>query len=237
MIVYKTTCLINNKIYVGKDSKKNARRSLKYLGSGKIFKKAIKKYGKENFKKEILEECYSEEQLNEREKFWIKTLNTIIPNGYNICAGGEGGDNFTNNPDKEEIRKKISEHRKGKAKGEHNAMSKMKGDKHFFWGKKRPNHSKAMSGDKNSSSLLSISKRKNCSIEEAHKFEPLFDVIGINHPKSKSIVQFSKDGEFIKEWGSSRRVEKEIGFSHASIGRTCRGINKSAYGYIWKFKE
>ena len=47
MIIYKTTNLVNKKIYIGQDSKNNPE----YLGSGAIVKKAIKKYGKENFKK------------------------------------------------------------------------------------------------------------------------------------------------------------------------------------------
>lgn len=47
MIIYKTTNKINGKIYVGLDTKNNP----KYLGSGKIIKFAIKKYGKENFEK------------------------------------------------------------------------------------------------------------------------------------------------------------------------------------------
>ncbi len=85
MVIYKTTNLINGKIYIGQDSKNNPE----YLGSGIILKKAILKYGKENFKKEILEYCSTKEDLDKREKYWIKTLNTI-KNGYNIAAGGNG---------------------------------------------------------------------------------------------------------------------------------------------------
>lgn len=51
MIVYKTTNLINNKIYIGKDTHDNP----KYLGSGIVLKRAIKKYGKLNFLKETIE--------------------------------------------------------------------------------------------------------------------------------------------------------------------------------------
>jgi group I intron endonuclease len=85
MVVYKTTNLINGKIYVGQDSKNNPE----YLGSGTILKRAIKKYGKENFKKEILEECYDKDELDEKEKYWIKELNSI-EDGYNITKGGDG---------------------------------------------------------------------------------------------------------------------------------------------------
>jgi group I intron endonuclease len=80
VVIYKTINLVNNKFYVGKDKKNNPR----YLGSGKILKNAIKKYGVDNFKKEILESCKTEDELNEREIFWINELNAIEC-GYNIC--------------------------------------------------------------------------------------------------------------------------------------------------------
>jgi group I intron endonuclease len=108
VIIYKTTNLINGRIYVGKDKHNNP----KYLGSGNILHQAIKKYGKENFQKEILEYCNTEEELCEKEKYWIDKLNSLYINGgYNLTKGGEGGDTFTNKPEelKSATRNKISE--------------------------------------------------------------------------------------------------------------------------------
>jgi len=87
MIVYKTTNLKNNKIYIGKDMFNNP----KYIGSGVILKKAIKKYGKDNFKKEIIQECSTKKELWESEIYWIEyydSRNRKI--GYNIAKGGQG---------------------------------------------------------------------------------------------------------------------------------------------------
>lgn len=117
MIVYKTTNLINGKIYVGQDRYNNVL----YLGSGLLLHKAIKKYGIENFSKEIIEECFSEKDLNEKEIFWIKTLNSINPSiGYNIAIGGAGGDTISHHPRKDEIganlSKKLKERYKDKTK-------------------------------------------------------------------------------------------------------------------------
>jgi group I intron endonuclease len=85
MRIYKTTNLINNKFYIGQE--KNDSDS--YLGSGKILKNAIQKYGKQNFRKEILEICENEKELDEKEIYWIKKLNaTNRKIGYNICEGG-----------------------------------------------------------------------------------------------------------------------------------------------------
>ena len=85
MIIYKTTNLLNGKSYVGQQSTNDEM----YLGSGKILKLAIKKYGVENFKKEIIEECLTREELNKREIYWIKKLNP----DYNLHPGGYGGYN------------------------------------------------------------------------------------------------------------------------------------------------
>lgn len=104
MIIYKTTNLVNGKFYVGKDSKNDPN----YLGSGRILKRSIKKHGKENFKKEVLEVCVSEEHLNERERFWITELKCRErADCYNIGEGGIGGDNITYNPKKPEFIEKM----------------------------------------------------------------------------------------------------------------------------------
>jgi group I intron endonuclease len=88
MYVYLTTNIVNGKGYVGQhvsDDKNN-----KYLGSGILINKAIQKYGKNNFAKEIIEYCTSEKQLNEQEEYWIKEKHTLTPNGYNISESGYG---------------------------------------------------------------------------------------------------------------------------------------------------
>lgn len=106
--IYKITNKINNKIYVGKHLDKSNSID-NYMGSGVVLKNAQKKYGIENFSKEILEEC-SKEDANQRERFWISKLNSSNHNvGYNITQGGDGGDTFTGNPKAEIIRQAISE--------------------------------------------------------------------------------------------------------------------------------
>lgn len=88
MVIYKTTNLVNGKVYIGRDLKNNPL----YIGSGKVFLRAIEKYGRENFRKEIIEQCSSVEELNEREKYWISFFNSTDKSiGYNIMEGGQGG--------------------------------------------------------------------------------------------------------------------------------------------------
>ena len=88
MIIYRTTNLLNNKVYIGQDCKNKPN----YLGGGTAINRSIKKYGRENFKKEIICYCESQEDMNAKEIYWIAFHRSIlgIENCYNIDAGGKG---------------------------------------------------------------------------------------------------------------------------------------------------
>ena len=72
------------------------------------------KYGIDNFKFEIIEEC-DKSILSEREKYWIKFYNSVAPNGYNLTTGGEGGNTFQYRTEKEmeETKEKLKKSLKG----------------------------------------------------------------------------------------------------------------------------
>lgn len=74
--IYLTTNKINGKKYIGKKTS-NKFLGTRYLGSGRYLMNAIKSYGKENFRVEILEEVDKRELLTERELFWIDKLNAV----------------------------------------------------------------------------------------------------------------------------------------------------------------
>lgn len=90
--IYLTTNLINGKKYIGQH-KGDIDDS--YLGSGILISTAIKKYGKQNFKKEILQICSSREEADELEKYYINLYNAVLDeNFYNLQEGGTGGDGW-----------------------------------------------------------------------------------------------------------------------------------------------
>lgn len=63
-----------------------------YLGSGKLLKEAIKKYGKENFRRIIIQECETFQELCDAESYWIKIYDAVNSDQfYNLCSGGFGG--------------------------------------------------------------------------------------------------------------------------------------------------
>lgn len=88
MIIYEIKNKINGKVYIGQHS---SNKLGSYWGSGKLIKRAIEKYGIENFERIILENCSNKNQLNEREIYWIKEKDSIN-SGYNLTEGGTGGD-------------------------------------------------------------------------------------------------------------------------------------------------
>lgn len=113
MQIYKITNLINNKIYIGKDTTSDPN----YFGSGLLINRAFEKYGKQNFIKEIIDETNDYEELSEKEIYWIEKYNSTDRKlGYNISKGGDGGDVFRNHPDLDLIRQKISKNSPKKGK-------------------------------------------------------------------------------------------------------------------------
>lgn len=84
--VYVTTNLLNRKQYIGSHCTNNIDDS--YIGSGRLFLKAVRKYGKCNFIREILEECETAIIAREKERHYIELYNTLDPNGYNLSPMG-----------------------------------------------------------------------------------------------------------------------------------------------------
>ena len=86
--IYKTTNLVNGKIYIGQKKSKKFLGN-KYLGSGKRLWEAIYKYGRDKFQVTLLEEVNEQEQLDDREIYWISKFNSTDKNiGYNLALGG-----------------------------------------------------------------------------------------------------------------------------------------------------
>lgn len=128
MIIYKATNKKNNKSYIGQTINSLDDRKYGHILSSKqnsdlVFHQAIRKYGEDNFDWEILEECSSIEELNEREMFYIKELDTY-GKGYNM---NEGGWNATH--DKKTI-EKMSKSRK-----EWHSKNDTTGENNPFYGK------------------------------------------------------------------------------------------------------
>lgn len=88
-IIYKITNLINGKIYIGQTTKNIKTRFQQHISKlTTAISKAIKKHGKENFNIEIIDSANDINDLNFKERYWIKLLNSKLPIGYNADSGG-----------------------------------------------------------------------------------------------------------------------------------------------------
>lgn len=114
MIIYKITCLVNNKVYIGQTIKTIKDRWNRHIWNCTLEKekmaitKAIKKYGVINFKIEEIDRASNIEELNHKEQYYISFYDSISPKGYNIDSGGK------NKTMSEETKKKISISNTGK---------------------------------------------------------------------------------------------------------------------------
>lgn len=173
--IYKTTNLVNNKIYIGK--KHRSEFVPNYFGSGVLIRKAIEKYGKDNFKVEVIEWCETLEELNIKERYYIKVLNSDRHSGlgYNIALGGDGG-NLLVNMSKEDREKFINDCRERSI------------------GEKNPNYGNGdkLRGDKNPSKRPEV--RKRLSETSSGEGNGMYGVTGEDHPMyGKHMSEESKE--------------------------------------------
>lgn len=119
MIIYKATNKINNKVYIGQTHKTLEERMRRHKNDSKkqnsYFYRAIRKYGWENFIWEIIDTANTDEELNEKEQYWIKFYNSSDNKnkGYNSTSGADN--NYT-------ITKYERLRRSERAKGSNNPM-------------------------------------------------------------------------------------------------------------------
>ena len=126
MYIYKITNLLNNKIYIGQVYNKSIYdRFRRHISEAKPTSKsyigrAIAKYGFENFTIKEIDTANTLEELNEKEKYWIKYYNSTDLNyGYNLTPGGDGGNTYLckSNDEMREIKKKLSDANSGSNNG------------------------------------------------------------------------------------------------------------------------
>jgi group I intron endonuclease len=107
-IIYVARNRVNGKLYVGQTIKSLVRRRCDHVncadhGSELAFHSAIRKHGKTSFEFTIVQRCHGRTLLNEAERWWIKQLRSMVPNGYNLTDGGEAS------IPSEQTRRKMSE--------------------------------------------------------------------------------------------------------------------------------
>jgi group I intron endonuclease len=245
MYIYCIVNKVNGKMYVGKMSKV-VKYSKSYMGSGKLIKKAIEKYGKDSFIKEILEENVAKEDLSFREMFWIKNLNTKLPNGYNLTDGGEGfiglkrsqsqiekhRKAITGKKASFETRNKMSQAHKGKKKSAEHVLHVSKA----LTGRKlSPEHVEKLAAAHRGKK---ISEEQKKMISDFHKGRSTSDETKVKMSlanKAKVNIQLlSLDGQVIATYESIKDAIRQTGATASGVFRCLSGERKTHKGYIWK---
>lgn len=247
--IYKTTNLINQKQYIGKHY---GELNDSYLGSGKLIKKAIEKYGKENFKKEILYIAKDNDEANIKEKEFIKIYNAVKDaNFYNLHEGGDGGNN------NQKISKSLSED-KHPMYGKHHSQEtkeKLRNSSLAYWTEdKRKERSEQYSGEGNpmygkKKSIESELKRIQNTDFAAYRTSEYrqkmssavsgskngnYGNIGEKAKNGKQVCMCDDNWSIIKIFNTKQMVLEFLNIKgHSSLNNAIK--NKRKYkGYYWK---
>ena len=255
-VIYKTTNLVNGKWYIGKDE----RNRPWYLGSGILLRKAVQKYGKENFRKEILDNAKTKEDLAELEKKIITETNAVNdPMSYNLAAGGKGGHSWGNYPEeyqqiikqkmkkteeeKEERRKFAIENNlaqyiiDGRDKGRKIWWQSLTDEEKFQYQSSRSSGWWDKLTEEEQKSLSGI-KRENTKkyLKSLSDEDKKRRIENQRNKISKTYELISPEGEIITT-NRLKETANEIKISYATLLISCKEKRQVKNGWICKIKE
>jgi group I intron endonuclease len=258
--IYKITNNKSGKIYIGKTTQNDPHarwKEHKYMfrqekGGCPALRDAVRAYGIDAFMFEILIICFDED-CNRWEQEYIKKFDCMVPNGYNILEGGQGGAGFRGKTHSEETKKKIVAATKKRCEDPEyikrlrdNTTLQMANVDRKEYGKKitgSEKYKKAMAegrigGRAHKDGKLSEETKDKISISVSNYYEDDTSIVKHRNvmakAKGKKVDQFDKDGKFIKTYISIAEAARETNVAKAGIQFVLRGQHKTAGGFIWK---
>ena len=188
-----------------------------YHGSGVIIKNIYKKRP-ETLKEEYIKTCYSEEEMNSDEQYYIEVFDTLYPNGYNLTEGGDGGVAC------EETRKKMSEVHKGKKLSEETKKKLSEahsGEKHPMFGKHHSEESKKKMSESRKgipapNKGVSMSEETKKKLSEAIKEKFIYDE---EYRRKISEAHKNISDDVHRKMSESRKKLYSSGMKHPMLGK------------------
>lgn len=207
--IYETTNLINGKKYIGQH--KSNKFDTWYLGSGIVLKKAIKKYGRENFQTIIIEKIYTnKDDLNKREVYWIEYFNAVKSKEYynNSCGGEEKGWKGFNGAVKLGLKKHPCNKRKMSEKTKQKISKANKGKKRTE--EQRKQFSKSHKGQVAWNKGKKTSTKVKEKLSKSHMGQKAWNKGKSFSNESRQKMSLSKKGtKYINKNGVVKSVKKE----------------------------
>jgi hypothetical protein len=196
--VYQITNLINGKIYVGKHKSAKHPFDNDYYGSGKQISAAIEKYGKENFKKEVLHFCSSLEEMSNREAEIVTEDFVKRKDTYNMHKGGPGGWDHYNGTKKHKTN--SSKGGKKRARDPSNPFYNAEFQKKYNW-TRSPEHMELM--NERAKDPEAIAKRKATFKKRGHsqgEKNSQFGRIWISNVLTKEVKRIKINDDIPEGW-------------------------------------
>ena len=252
--IYKITNSVTNKCYIGETVQSNPlRRWYRHINSLKTskgcpaLKDAMKKYGIDKFRFEVLIICFDEDRYK-YEREYIKKFNSQVPNGYNILSGGEiGASRLGVKHTPEAIKKMID------------SVKRFRDANPNYYETYREKHQESIKHINYSECIKNSEKFKNAckkrkiegnSDDQNNKISKSLkeyfvknDFNRIKHQQSmtkatgKKIIQYTKENILISEYPSIKEASRKTGISASNIQHSVSGRTKIAGGYIWKYAD
>ena len=165
--LYKLTNMLNDRIYIGVHKTKNINDG--YMGSGKILRQAIERYGIENFEKEILEYFTDSESMLKREREIVTEDFLSRPDVYNLRRGGDGGFDYINKNKLNNTPESIEKKRKTITMWHKN--NDTSGEKNGFYGKNHTEETRELISKKRKSFFENGGEHPKGMLNKKHKEE------------------------------------------------------------------
>jgi group I intron endonuclease len=193
--IYKITNIQNKMMYIGQtimDFQERIRHHFNKKSNCRYLANALEKYGKDNFKYEIICICFDED-LNRFEEEYITKYQTIVPNGYNLKSGGNSSRH------NEETKKKISLSLKGrKILTPSPCLGRILTEEH--------------------KNLISLSVKKTLD-GRPQGFTKMKEA---NKLKWRSIIKLDLEGNYVERFDNSVVAAKDVNSNKGSIHIACK---------------
>ena len=214
--IYKIENQLNKKCYIGQSINIEHRFAKHKCAKDDFYiHRALKKYGIENFTFKILEEC-SQNELNDKEQFYIKTYNSLVPNGYNMIPGGSNG--------------------AGLAKGKSICQYSLNGDfiASYSSAKEASEKTKLSHGTICACCRGERNHTGGYQWRYSNSLLPLKKFQKIVQTKTKKIIQqIDMNNNIINEYSTLSAAGKSNQITISNISECCNGKRKTAGGFKW----